>query len=423
MKTFCSLPFTSVSIGARGEYRVCCNSHDPSVRDETGKEITISDQGLEYFNGVFMKSLRRDMMTGARPSLCRRCFDMEDRGMRSFRADHNAAHRAAAKIALQRINAEGAIADPMISYLNVDVGNKCNVRCRMCHPQSSSLLAKEALEYPINAPQGFSSYQRDDLQRLSEGTSWMEEAGGKRILSAVAPTTEIIYLIGGEPFLIEEQRRFLEEIVEQGRASEVTLQYNTNLTVLPKKLLEVWSHFKLVKIAASIDGIGNVYEYIRNPVRWEKIKSNLQALLVLMESRQNNIKLEVHSTVQALNVLGLADLILFLLELPENAPKDDIRSIDPVPFFINVDHPRFLSPDVLPVEVIRKGISQLHAVAARYPEVTQSCRFLDLITRLEFATNNRDTASWKTFLDAMSIQDKLRNESLFSVIEELKAFI
>src|SRR6185436_5759319 len=81
---------------------------------------------------------------------------------------------------------------------------------------------------------------------------------------------------------------------------------STNGTVFRKSLMQKLSRFQKVVLALSLDGVGPLNDYIRYPARWDVILANLSAM-----KRWTGIELRVDPTVQAYNVLGLADLLRF----------------------------------------------------------------------------------------------------------------
>ena len=83
-------------------------------------------------------------------------------------------------------------------------------------------------------------------------------------MSAIKGEIDHLYLIGGE-MMIHRHFKFLEECVESGDAKNMILQYDTNLTNIPEKVLGYWSHFKELWIGFSIDGMGPELEYMRAP--------------------------------------------------------------------------------------------------------------------------------------------------------------
>ena len=61
-------------------------------------------------------------------------------------------------------------------------------------------------------------------------------------------------------------------------------------------------------VTISFDGIGSVYERVRWPVKWDKFYTNL------MKYREMPVKLNLWTTVSALNVDDLPNIIAFAKE-------------------------------------------------------------------------------------------------------------
>jgi MoaA/NifB/PqqE/SkfB family radical SAM enzyme len=114
-----------------------------------------------------------------------------------------------------------------------------------------------------------------------------------------------LYFAGGEPFLIKEHFRILERCVEMGQASHIDLRYNTNVTVLPDRLFELWSHFRSVKVICSIDAYGERDEYIRHPTVWADVERHLEVL----DATPDNVTVTMACCVSVLNVLHLPDFV------------------------------------------------------------------------------------------------------------------
>ena len=81
---------------------------------------------------------------------------------------------------------------------------------------------------------------------------------------------------GGEPFMIEEHFNLLQRIVDKGIASNIEIHYNTNGTHFPEHAEKIWSHFKTVEIAFSIDDVGPRFEYQRANALWYEVNVNIQ---------------------------------------------------------------------------------------------------------------------------------------------------
>jgi len=119
-----------------------------------------------------------------------------------------------------------------------------------------------------------------------------------------------LYIVGGEPLIIQEHSDLLEMLVKSGHSENLQLEYNTNLTNITNKVYDAWEHFKEVRIGASIDGYGRVLEYQRHPAKWSAIYENMQEL----ENNKNiNLKAWIAFTITAYNVYHLPEFMKWKL--------------------------------------------------------------------------------------------------------------
>ena len=121
-------------------------------------------------------------------------------------------------------------------------------------------------------------------------------------LDSILPNIRHLKMTGGETFIIPEYKQILQKIVKLGTAENVYLNYSTNATVKPdKELWELWSHFKEIQIATSIDGVGPVIEYQRYPTKWKVVEEVVQQLMSL--SKELPLTVGTRPTITLMNIL------------------------------------------------------------------------------------------------------------------------
>ena len=136
MSNFCVLPFNSVSIGADGKLRQCC------AAGGDGFQAPVDAVPVESFiNNTDIIDIRKSFINDEQHSKCQRCWDMEKNGWSSFR--HWANSTEFGLTSAIPINKKEIISFEDLQYLDITLGNKCQLACRMCNPTSSSLLAKQ----------------------------------------------------------------------------------------------------------------------------------------------------------------------------------------------------------------------------------------------------------------------------------------
>ena len=142
--TICSLPWTGVETSPNGEARVCCLA-DNLITQPNGHPYNMQEHSLqEAFQSDYMKKLRQEFLDGKKPSTCNKCWSVEQAGGKSKRilAYDMLEHKGVFdKIDYQNI-------DPKtIQFLDLKLGNICNLKCRICGSWSSSKWAQESIDY------------------------------------------------------------------------------------------------------------------------------------------------------------------------------------------------------------------------------------------------------------------------------------
>jgi hypothetical protein len=104
--------------------------------------------------------------------------------------------------------------------------------------------------------------------------------------------------------MIQEHFDMLQGMVDRGIAHNVEIHYNTNGTQYPEGAEKIWSYFKTVEIAFSVDDVEQRFEYQRSNAVWSEVQNNIQRFRELRD-RHSNIQLQVCCTVNVFNVYYL----------------------------------------------------------------------------------------------------------------------
>ena len=127
-----------------------------------------------------------------------------------------------------------------IHYVDLRITNKCNLRCRMCVPQSSILLARDMKELGYNvSPEELRNAPAKDFDSL------ISELGPK------LDNLKIVYLAGGEPSIMDEQYMFIDYLIEKDLAKNIKLYCTSNINLRTLKYgdrdyIELLKNFKQV---------------------------------------------------------------------------------------------------------------------------------------------------------------------------------
>jgi len=288
--TFCVLPWSSIQINPNGDYKVCCfsgagNGGDHGLAfDENGKVMNVLTHSiLEAMNSRYHKEVRIAQSENIRHPICKVCWDRDDANaakgqettsMRANRSFKELSHLDNV-ITLERapiyLVKDGSLNEYPVS-LDLRFSNQCNMKCIMCSSLYSSLWVEDEIKL-------YGKSIVVEKETWHDSPKWWDQ------FDLIKHRVKHIYLTGGEPFVVKGHDRLLDTLIEGGYAKDVILQYDTNLSVINKKIMERFSHFKKIILAVSCDDIEEQYEHIRFPGKWETITSNLNKL------KQNNIEI------------------------------------------------------------------------------------------------------------------------------------
>jgi len=296
-KNFCVLPWLSLETSPTGTVRPCCLALD-EIRDDQGEKFRLSQARFDHIqNSRHMRELRQQFLSGESPDTCQRCWSEEAAGRKSKRM--HTLDRLRHVIDDQEWTLD---AKPLL-FLDLKLGNICNLKCRICGSWSSSTYAAEALQQVPKAEQKTNYHYimlRAGAWPKESQVFWQE-------IDRHIDDIRYIEFTGGEPFMIREHFDMLKQLVKRGRAQTIEIHYNTNGTHFPAEAEEIWQNFRTVEIAFSIDDLEARFEYQRTNAIWSEVETNIE-LFRQMRARNPKIQLQVCSTVSLFNVMYLEQL-------------------------------------------------------------------------------------------------------------------
>jgi hypothetical protein len=316
-KTFCVLPWIHLATRPNGDMRICCVANASGadtgdytvglVKMEDGKPANFgSDLPTQAFNNDYMRSVRKTMLAGEIPLSCTKCFKEETEGIASKRIwETGSWHYDGVDIPeLIRQTDEDGNVPYKLQYLDLRLGHTCNLKCIMCSPHDSSQWVNEHKKvFPIFQSELIKkqmSWDRKDFNNF-----WHENPEFWEEIYEQIPNIKQLYFAGGEPLMIREHKTFLLEIIKRGYADKISLRYNTNGLLVDQDIIDVWSHFRKVKVGLSLDGMETRGHYIRYPLDWNVIEQSLQ----MLDNAPDNIQTNIAFAVQILNIKHVPDFI------------------------------------------------------------------------------------------------------------------
>jgi MoaA/NifB/PqqE/SkfB family radical SAM enzyme len=277
---------------------------DDELVDDAGEKFSLLTANFaDIQNSASMRRLREEFLAGKKPQTCRKCWN-EERSGRTSKRMHTLNR-------LKHVLPDGewtADAKPLM-FLDLKLGNICNLKCRICGSWSSSQFATEELNQ-LKSEDKKSSFH---YQMLKDGAWPRENESFWTEIDNVLTDIRYIEFTGGEPFMIKEHFQMLQGIVDKGIAHQVEIHYNTNGTHYPEEAVEIWKHFKTVEVAFSIDDLGARFEYQRSNAVWSEVQQNIERFRAL-RADHSNIQLQCCSTVNVFNVRYIDQLAQWIAQ-------------------------------------------------------------------------------------------------------------
>jgi sulfatase maturation enzyme AslB (radical SAM superfamily) len=392
--TFCPLLFQHLATHPHGGVTHCCVAdHRDSLsssRDGDRFYNLNSDTVHDTMNSESYKKARLEVLDGKQPKACTRCYVEESKGMNSKRIEEIKNYPDyTVSVARELTDSTGYMKDVQLEFVELRLGNTCNLKCRTCNPASSSMWRND-----YDALQSKTTFTLTDYNTLS-GFRWPEREGFWDDLLKHCDTVKTFYINGGEPMLIKQHFAFLERLVELGK-TDIKLWYNINMTLMDEKVIELWHKFDHVKISCSIDDLGERNHYIRYPTTWEVVEKNFKRIA------NEGFEIDVTQTVSWMNYSTLGD---FYNQFHKKYGSWVHHNY--------VYDPYFLSPAVLP-KTMRDEIHK------SFEGVFDEWKLKELKTMFDGPDN---TEKWEQAKEYTRNLDKIRKQDIEDYLPEFKGKI
>lgn len=358
--TLCTLPWMHLEVSNKGNIKPCCVSQQVlgNIKKDKIKEIFFNDQ---------MQTLRHQMLSGSKPSGCDECWNLEKLGLKSPRLKHQPPNKQdwISKIIL----------NPTIKYLDLKPGIVCNFKCRICSPGASSMHVQEQArekKIEINLPEDWIDSQSNQIFDIIDDVN-------------------DIYMCGGEPFLMKNLTRLIENIISKGRAKNIKLHYNSNGSIYPDFLIDHWKQFQFVTLQLSIDNIGARFELERGG-NWVEVEKNIKDLIAL---RLPNLEIFLMPTISVMNVLYLDEI------------EDWANNLG-----LKINYSFLSSPEYLSISMLTDRAKQLIFTKYRLNQSPGIEKTLDAIKKTK-------SSNGSLFVESMKKYDQIRKEKFFKTHHEI----
>ena len=353
--TLCMAPWTHTYLSPQSERRLCCASREPAQNFKQYIDTADAD-GIynpltldEWWNSEHIKTVRKKMMNNEVPEECQVCNHklLNTDVYRSY-FWHLFQHKY--EDIWDKTDESGHTTMKPVSW-DYRFSNLCNFKCRMCGDMlSSSWESEERKNNMIDLSNPKNSWMRPDVKQ--EISKFQDTVVRNEFQEAVDEhRVEEIYWVGGEPLMMEEHWDFMKQIVDNGDGGNVYARYNTNLSRVEYKgvnlYTDILAHIRDWQICASLDGTGKIGEYIRTGLKYEQwLTYYKQAQAIQTNPRQMRIDftLTLPGLFEVKNIINLSkELNTMLLAKVTFAFTPDI----------------VMSPLCLPKKILHKYVNNL----------------------------------------------------------------
>ena len=299
----CVHAWTGLFVTALGEAGMCCIQHPlPS-------KITPLTDVKNVRREKQWNKIRQSMLRGEEHPSCKQCWDIERENiLPSYRQGSNRRFSKEYE-AIKQAQAKKLTNDKLLS-IDIRQTNTCNMKCLSCGPVYSSLWAAELAAESKSLH--FSDGKNYNNSINKNGVLRVENQGLEDYVLSNLDQVESVYFAGGEPLVNPLHWSILEKLDQLGRY-DISIYYNTNMLKLDYRgthVFDYWDKFTKWAVGASIDAVGDRAEYVRAGTVWNTVDSHIKQV----KQRYPN-RLSITSTVSALSVAGLKEMIVYCRDL------------------------------------------------------------------------------------------------------------
>jgi sulfatase maturation enzyme AslB (radical SAM superfamily) len=262
------------------------------------------------WNHNYIKDVRRRMTAGEKLPECIECHHLERNGIMSSRQWENTVWADVIDDVVAKASANDWEIDQPLQF-DFRLGNLCNLQCQMCNKEASHLVSVERAAMVqsglgANHPDwdGMIADKKEAL--LQPGIEWES-------FERMLPYARKIKLIGGEPTVAGDMFKLLDIATKTGHADHIELSFYTNITNMQDRWLNQLAKFEKVIVNCSLEGMGDMNDYLRPPSKWDSVWKNFDKLVKFSDTQEGKrIKVRVTTVNQLSNALHLTTFWKFM---------------------------------------------------------------------------------------------------------------
>ena len=300
---FCNAPWYELQIYWDGSLGFCCAEDHHVYPDDQKTHYNIATMSIrEWMSSEPMRRARQMMFNSEPNSVCRRCYNEESFGESSRRHRCNQKSVIFTKTNFEESYEQSPGYDKFESSratgeysglpidLHIDLGNYCNLTCKMCNPRASSSIAVQYVKWDIKEAKQY------------VGSDWTrDQAVWQRVLDEIAsiPDLSNIHFMGGETLITPRFEEFVDYMLVRGR-TDLCFSFVTNGTSFNERLLNKLKQFRRVGIEVSIETVTEHNAYQRQGTDTAQVLDNIQRYLT--HCNGSSVTLTARPAISALTI-------------------------------------------------------------------------------------------------------------------------
>ena len=226
----------------------------------------------ELHNSQWLKKIELDMVLDDWPKECIRCKQMEETSGESIRTKSIARHKMLHPLKEDYLVVGGVL------------DNICNSACQTCNAELSTKIG--SLEKKYIKTNNFAKFFKLPQSRILE-----------------------VDVNGGEPTASKNYKKLLTNLPRKTKI----VRMNTNGSRMISEIITLLKKKIMVIVTISFDGVNNVHDYVRWPIKWNKYEKTVQEYKTL-QKQYKLLKLNFWTTVSSLNVADMPNILDFALK-------------------------------------------------------------------------------------------------------------
>lgn len=325
---FCNVPWTNLHVYYDGSYGVCCAERHQIYTPAESSHYNVKNLSpAQWYNSKPMREIRIAMHQKNKLSICDGCYVEESYGFESKRLRENQKSVIFTEQAFERSYQQNPTVDIFESSKNtgetsstpidwhIDLGNECNLACKMCDPGASSKIAIAYRRWNISVNNNIFVNWTDD------------EVAWSKFLESIKQTPNLnrLHFMGGEPLLNKKFEPLIDYLIETGMNRTISLSLVTNGTIYKQSLIDKLLQFSQCDIEVSIESFDKTNDYIRQGSLVADTVANIEKL---RSHTNEKFSLILRSVPQLLNANSYYNYIdwcwqhrIPIVSLPLKRPK------------------------------------------------------------------------------------------------------